>query len=274
MSFDWPLFVYPTRACNYRCSYCFTDSSPDRPVDSFVIRNWHQLVDQAALEDVPELRLSGGEPLVIPQIEQMCRLIAAQGMRYTLTTNGSLLARHMTWLEQIPPETLWISFHREYHSAGSFLEVVRTAAGALPRVGLNVFASDWDEQFASTGVARIKLLSHSAVGRAQSSSPDAAVPRLAPRIELRYESTMSVRGPGTCVLRDRPLLSIDHDGAAYACCVTVGHEGARVGHLATEPLTDVVARIAAPQGDLPCGALLPRIIRGEEGCPVRLYSAV
>jgi organic radical activating enzyme len=274
VSYDWPLFVYPTRACNYRCSYCFTDSSPARVIDGFVIRNWQRLVDEASRAGVPEIRLSGGEPLVIPQIEQMCRAITMRGMRYTLTTNGSLLARHTQWLKDVPPETLWISFHREYHTVESFLDVSMTIARELPRVGVNVFSSDWDDRFASAGAVRVKLLSQSAVGRAQASLADAqTVPRLDHAIELRYESTMRQGGPATCVLRDRPLLSIDHDGAAYACCVTVGHVPARVGDLATEPLGAILGRVNEPAGELPCGALLPGVLTGAEGCPVRLYRA-
>lgn len=270
----WPVFVFPTRNCNYRCSYCYTDSSPERSAQSFVIDRWEALLDQLSEADVPETRISGGEPLAIPAIELLCRAIVERGLSYTITTNGSLLRRHIGWLRRIPPETLWLSFHREYETVASFSTLVRYAAAQLPRVGMSVFGSDWHDEFASLGAARIKLLSQSNVGRAQSSSlsVDPPVPIVGDGVELRIESTARELGAASCVLRQRPLLSIDHDGKVYACCVTLGHAAARLGDLNRETFAAIVERGVSHQRALPCAALLPRIATGNEGCPIRLYA--
>jgi len=273
-AYRWPLFVYPSRLCNYRCSYCFTESAPEQPHETYLVSHWHELIGQAAALGVPEIRISGGEPLALPGIEAMCRDVVEHSMSYTITTNAALIARHVTWLRALPPETLWLSFHREYCSAEAFVTVVRLAAEVLPRVGLNVFAGDYLPAFATSGAHRIKLLAQTPVGRAQEAidwptrTLDAP-----PGVEVRIESPHREPGAGGCVLKERPLLSIDSDGRAYACCVTVGGPGAEVGDLRIESLASVVSRTLSPPPTLPCAGVLPGVLAGEYGCPVRLYSS-
>lgn len=269
----WPLFVYPSRACNYRCSYCFTESEPGRPLDTWVVAQWDNIADAAAAAGVPEIRISGGEPFMLPRIRAMCRAVCIRGMRYTLTTNGALLYRHLSWLSQEPPETLWISYHREYLSVAEFVALVREAVRAVPRVGVNVFDTDWDEAFGSAGAQRVKILTQNAVGRA-TQTRDRELPHIdmITGTELRVASIRRERGAATCVLADRPLLSIDCDGRVYPCCVTLGAPDAEIGDLTREPLADVIERALEPAALLPCSRLLPKIAAGAEGCPLRLYE--
>jgi hypothetical protein len=237
--------------------------------------HWGEIVDAAAAIGVPEIRISGGEPLAWPEIESMCRAVRGRGMRYTITTNGSLLQRHLEWLANEPPETLWISYHREYRSIDSFLEVVREAVRILPRVGVNVFGTDWDDSFAAAGMQRLKLLTQNAVGRATlASGYDPPALHDTGTAEVRVSAPHRSLGTPSCVLADRPLLSVDGDGRAYACCVTLGTPGAEMGDLQRESLASIAARITRPLSVLPCAPLLPGIAAGKEGCPLRLHANV
>ena len=274
-SYRWPLFVYPSRCCNFRCSYCFTDSSSQHPLDTFLVRYWERLMDEAAEAGVPEVRLSGGEPLILPAIRAMCVAARDRGLRYTLTTNGSQLERHLPWLRDVAPQTLWISYHREYLAHEDFLRIVAMAARELPLVGVNVFARDWVPSFADCGAGRLKLLTQSPVGRATvvDDVDVSFADGLPSHVEVRMESSTREHGPSTCVLRNRPLMSVDEDGRVYACCVTVGSADAIVGDFACEPLRQILDRGLQRFNILPCASLLPEVSVGREGCPVALYAA-
>lgn len=129
-------------------------------MSSFVLKNWDMLVRQAADIGVPEIRISGGEPLLIREIACLCSEIVVHGMEYTLHTNGSLVDRNLEWLERTPPETLWISFHPEFVGHEQFLGFVRRAALRLPQIGVNIFETDAGMEFlesvAGCGVSRVK----------------------------------------------------------------------------------------------------------------------
>jgi GTP 3',8-cyclase len=89
-----------TDRCNFRCVYCM-------PKETF--GNDYQFLERAALlsfeeiarlariftrHGIEKVRLTGGEPLVRRNVEQLVKLLSAiPGLDLTLTTNGSLLAR-------------------------------------------------------------------------------------------------------------------------------------------------------------------------------------
>jgi hypothetical protein len=225
---------------------------------------------------------------MLPDIGQMCEAVTSEFMTYTLTTNGSRLRRHLAWLRANPPETLWVSYHAEYYSPAELTRRLGVAATNMPRVGLNVFGTDCLahpeilDLAVSSGTTRIKILSKTPIGRARELSEHTQVERLIETlrgrwpggVELRYEAPMARLGSKSCVLSRRPLLSIDRDGRAYPCCVTVGSNVAIIGDLAIEQLARIVLRsVELSNRDLPCSVLLPHIAEGREGCPLNLQTA-
>jgi MoaA/NifB/PqqE/SkfB family radical SAM enzyme len=290
--YPFSLFIYLSGFCNYHCSYCFTNSGPQANNRSFVLSHWLGLVDQARRLGIPELRLSGGEPLLVKGIEAHCRQIVEREMTYTITSNGSNVERHLEWLSECPPETLWLSFHSEQTTREQFAERVALSALRLPRVGVNILARDLGSDSsilslcAIAGATRFKILHLTPIGRQR--HDDRAQPwsaddirtvgeslRLAVGrpIEIRIEAPAvrgTEKGPSSCALRSRPLLSVGSDGRVYPCCVTVGIEGCEVGDLKVEPLRAIVAR-AAP-ATLPCRATLPEVAAGAAACPLSLFA--
>ena len=142
VQYPFPIFVYPTLRCNFSCSYCFTFSGPAEAEGSFLLGRWEQFLAACAELGIPEVRLSGGEPLLIDDIRQRCKTILDRGMRYTILTNGSLLERHLGWLSDEPPETIWISYHREFSSADIFERRISRASEVLACVGVHVISCD------------------------------------------------------------------------------------------------------------------------------------
>jgi len=94
------LRISVTDRCNFRCVYCM-------PKEKF--GSDHQFLERSALlsfeeitrlarafksHGVEKIRLTGGEPLVRRNVEQLVKLLAdIPGLDLTLTTNGSLLAK-------------------------------------------------------------------------------------------------------------------------------------------------------------------------------------
>ncbi|MEM9189171.1 MAG: radical SAM protein [Myxococcota bacterium] len=87
-----PLLVHivPIRRCNLSCTYCneYDDHSPPVPTDEMFRR-----VDKLAELGTAVVTISGGEPLLHPDLAGIIARIKGHGMVATLITNGYLLVR-------------------------------------------------------------------------------------------------------------------------------------------------------------------------------------
>jgi len=94
------LRISVTDRCNFRCTYCMPrevfDSNyrflPHESILSF--EEIARLARVFAGLGVQKIRLTGGEPLVRKDLHRLIALLAPLGLDLTLTTNGSLLAKH------------------------------------------------------------------------------------------------------------------------------------------------------------------------------------
>ncbi|MFQ5723968.1 MAG: radical SAM protein [Terriglobia bacterium] len=82
--------VIPTRRCNLSCTYCneFDDHSPPVPLEELSRR-----VDRLASFGTSIITISGGEPLLHPELDELIRRIRRHGIIAGLITNGYLLTR-------------------------------------------------------------------------------------------------------------------------------------------------------------------------------------
>lgn len=82
------LHYYITERCTCRCQFCAIWRQPLHTEASMMAvgRN----LDEAAALGVRFVDLTGGEPLLHPDLPEMLRLARAAGLRTTLTTNGML----------------------------------------------------------------------------------------------------------------------------------------------------------------------------------------
>src|SRR5499427_3269984 len=80
--------IIPTRRCNLACAYCneYDDFSPPVPTDEMIRR-----IDRLAYLKTAIVTISGGEPLVHPEIEIIIQRIREHGMIAGMITNGYLL---------------------------------------------------------------------------------------------------------------------------------------------------------------------------------------
>ncbi len=81
-----------TRRCNLSCVHC--RSSSEREVDGhpdFSLGDAQRIIDDIAAYATPVLVLSGGEPLLRPDIFDIARYGTSKGLRMCLATNGTLV---------------------------------------------------------------------------------------------------------------------------------------------------------------------------------------
>src|SRR6266550_1719333 len=87
---DHPLLAHiiPVRRCNLACKYCneFDDFSKPVPVETMFRR-----VDKLAELGTSVITISGGEPLLHPELDDIIRRIRRHGIIAGLITNGYLL---------------------------------------------------------------------------------------------------------------------------------------------------------------------------------------
>lgn len=107
------LRISVTDLCNYRCKYCMKEDG--------IVLNHHQeiisyeeiqrLVIFLAKKGINKIRISGGEPLVRKDIDRLFYLLKdVEGIKEKcLTTNGSLLDKHLTVLKECGFTTINIS---------------------------------------------------------------------------------------------------------------------------------------------------------------------
>jgi MoaA/NifB/PqqE/SkfB family radical SAM enzyme len=82
--------IIPIRRCNLSCTYCneYDDRSAPVPTANMLHR-----VDRLAALGAGIVTISGGEPLLHPDLDDIIRRIRGQRMIATLITNGYLLSR-------------------------------------------------------------------------------------------------------------------------------------------------------------------------------------
>jgi MoaA/NifB/PqqE/SkfB family radical SAM enzyme len=80
--------IIPTRRCNLSCGYCneYDDVSPPIPTEEMIRR-----IDRLAYLGTSIVTISGGEPLLHPEIEKIISRIRYHGMIAGMITNGYLL---------------------------------------------------------------------------------------------------------------------------------------------------------------------------------------
>jgi MoaA/NifB/PqqE/SkfB family radical SAM enzyme len=108
-STEHPLLAHiiPMRRCNLACTYCneFDDFSKPVPLEEMYRR-----IDKLGALGTSVVTISGGEPLMHPELDEVIRRIRANGMIAGLITNGYLLvAERIQRLNRAGLEWLQIS---------------------------------------------------------------------------------------------------------------------------------------------------------------------
>src|SRR6266545_7453160 len=109
LSTDHPILAHliPMRRCNLSCAYCneYDDHSKPVPIETI-----YQRVDRLAALGTTIITISGGEPLLHPDLDLLIARIRKHGMIAGMITNGYLLtAERIQRLNRAGLEHLQIS---------------------------------------------------------------------------------------------------------------------------------------------------------------------
>ena len=89
------VFWETTAACNLKCIHCRASATDFRSPDDLTNAESLALLDSIAAFANPVVVLSGGEPLVRPDIYDLASHGTALGLRMVLATNGTLVTREI-----------------------------------------------------------------------------------------------------------------------------------------------------------------------------------
>ncbi len=136
-----------TRTCNLHCIHCYSSSESKKYSEELSTEEARTMIDQLAEFQVPVLLLSGGEPLIRPDILDLSEYAVKKGLRVTFSTNGTLIDKEMAKkIKDIGVGYVGVSFDgiKEKHdsfrrSEGAFdkaLQGIRNLIEVGQRVGL------------------------------------------------------------------------------------------------------------------------------------------
>lgn len=87
-----PVVVWnTTRACNLNCIHCYARAVHQPNEGELSTEQGLALLDDLAAFDVPVVLLSGGEPLLRPDVTKLARHAVNRGIRAVISTNGILI---------------------------------------------------------------------------------------------------------------------------------------------------------------------------------------
>jgi radical SAM protein with 4Fe4S-binding SPASM domain len=87
-----PVVVWnATKTCNLKCVHCYADAEIKRFAGELSTEEAQRMIEDLAAFNVPALLISGGEPLVRPDILDLADYATSLGVRVTFSTNGTLI---------------------------------------------------------------------------------------------------------------------------------------------------------------------------------------
>lgn len=105
-----------TQRCNFNCEMCYVHDCKLKN-DPLSAEDWLNLAQQAKDAGTVFLLLTGGEPLLRDDFEQIYRALAKMGFLISINTNGSLLDKYTTLFDELPPTRINVSLYGADNSA-------------------------------------------------------------------------------------------------------------------------------------------------------------
>lgn len=102
--------------CNFDCKMCYVKKSADEvnnsPRKMLTLEQWKHIADQAQKEGLLYLLLTGGEPFLWPDFEELYCYLAKKGFVISINSNGYLIDRNVVdLLANAPPTRINITLY-------------------------------------------------------------------------------------------------------------------------------------------------------------------
>ena len=99
-----------TQRCNFSCEMCYVHDC-DQKTDPLSAEDWLNLARQAKDAGTVFLLLTGGEPLIRDDFEQIYTALIKMGFLISINTNGSLLKKYTKLFDELPPARINVSLY-------------------------------------------------------------------------------------------------------------------------------------------------------------------
>ena len=95
-----PIYIYLelNNSCNLRCKFCSVSNKQNNYVEFSLIK---KIMDELVSNNIFDVYYTGGEPLLHPDFDKIVKYASKLGIRQTLLTNGILLDKHKSILNNI-----------------------------------------------------------------------------------------------------------------------------------------------------------------------------
>ena len=135
-----------TRSCNLLCAHCRSSSTADTYENELSTEECHNLIDGILAIGKPVLILTGGEPLMRPDLFQIAEYAVSKGLRVVMGTNGTLITDEVaTNLKSIPFSRVAVSIdfptpelQDKFRGKAGAFEAAVSGIASLRRAGVDL----------------------------------------------------------------------------------------------------------------------------------------
>ena len=99
-----------TQRCNFNCDMCYVHDA-NKKADPISAQQWLELGRQAKQAGMAFLLLTGGEPLIRKDFDEIYEGLIKMGFLISINSNGSLIDKHIELFKKYPPVRFNISIY-------------------------------------------------------------------------------------------------------------------------------------------------------------------
>ncbi len=111
---EWcPFLTFPaTKLCNFKCMYCgFGGETTASEKDCVSLDMIKEYVEIATKLGITKIRISGGEPFLHPQIDEILKYLSETGLYVLVNTNGSQIIKNKSVIDALNTNVMFaVSF--------------------------------------------------------------------------------------------------------------------------------------------------------------------
>jgi MoaA/NifB/PqqE/SkfB family radical SAM enzyme len=252
-----------TEHCNLDCYHCFRHIAREK--SDLDLNILSQLSEKIKGSSVNSVRITGGEPLLIKDIDKLIHSFSRYGLYTSIGTNGTLLtAQKIELLKDAGLNEIWVSIHscnEKIHNelAGkksafkSLMNAIRECQKQEIKIDVNFPVSKYNVKdtlptlkfLDDIGVNRIKLLRITPIGKASNDNDfehinDKEWLDLAQQVSsIQFQkSDFKMQGcppdstsEGKCTVFPFKHLNLSPSGLVFPCCLLNNRKGMEIGHI-------------------------------------------
>ena len=146
--FSSTYFLFFPNICNAKCKFCYLHPKYLKKawLSSSLLSSIENILASMQHLGFQEVRLTGGEPLVYENYDEVISILQKLKIGYSIITNGINLSLFREAFFSFPPKRLIVSFHsidckEEAHEAGTNCKDVMNEIALLARRGFDILVS-------------------------------------------------------------------------------------------------------------------------------------